>query len=239
MKTTKTTILCMATFCTMALAAQNNSPAFYTVGKPFQTSVANMLGGDTLHEERETTAGLGTTDSLVTSKGDFSSFSIEQLEKLIAKYENFLALRPGKKGSKPNKKVPIHSYYEGKSHELTLENLMSVMDEVGISNQLFVLAQAVLETGNFGSNVCRNYHRLFGLYDSRNKCYYKFARWEDSVIGYQKFIQYRYKGGNYLAFLRRIGYAEDPGYTSKVAQIAKRLYKQLFNSNRSLGFMPE
>ena len=229
MKTTKTTILCMATFCTMALAAQNNSPAFYTVGKPFQTSVSKMLGGDSLHEERETMAGIGTTDSLVTSKGDFSSFSIEQLEKLIAKYENLLALRPGKNGSKSSKNVPVHSYYEGKSHELTLENLMSVMDEVGISNQLFVLAQAVLETGNFGSNVCRSYHNLFGLYDSRNKCYYKFARWEDSVIGYQKFIQYRYKGGNYLAFLRRIGYAEDPRYTSKVAQIAKRLYKQLFN----------
>ena len=217
----------MATFCTMALAAQNTSNAFYTLGEKSSQSI--MLGGDSLYEERETTASIWTPDSLVTSKGDFSSFSIEQLEKLIAKYENFLALRPGKNSSKPSKNTSVHSYYEGKSHELTLENLISVMNEVGISNQLFVLAQAVLETGNFGSNVCRNYHNLFGLYDSRNKCYYKFARWEDSVIGYQKFIQYRYKGGNYLSFLRRIGYAEDPRYTSKVAQIAKRLYKQLFN----------
>ena len=230
MKTTKTTILCMATFCTMALAAQNTNNAFYTLGgKPSHPSVGIMLGGDSLYEERVTTASIEIPDSLVTNKGDFSSFSIEQLEKLIAKYENILALKPGKNSSKPSKKVPVHSYYEGKSHELTLENLMSVMDEVGISNQLFVLAQAVLETGNFGSNVCRNYHNLFGLYDSRNKCYYKFARWEDSVIGYQRFIQYRYKGGNYLSFLRRIGYAEDPRYTSKVAQIAKRLYRQLFN----------
>lgn len=230
MKTTKTIILCVASCCAMALAAQNTNNAFYTLGgKPSHPSVGIMLGGDSLYEERETTASIGTPDSLVTSRGDFCSFSIEQLEKLIAKYENFLALRLGKNGSKPSKNVPVHSYYSGKSHELTLENLISVMDEVGISNQLFVLAQAVLETGNFGSNVCRNYHNLFGLYDSRNKCYYKFARWEDSVIGYQKFIQYRYKGGNYLSFLRRIGYAEDPRYTSKVAQIAKRLYKQLFN----------
>ena len=230
MKTTKTTILCMAAFCTMALSAQNTNNVFNTLGgKPSQPSVGIMLGGDSLHEERVTTASIGTPASLVTSKRDFGGFSIEQLEKLIAKYENYLALKPSKKGSKLSKNVPIHCYYEGNSHELTLENLMSVMDEVGISNQLFVLAQAVLETGNFGSNVCRNYHNLFGLYDSRNKCYYKFARWEDSVIGYKKFIQYRYKGGNYLAFLRRIGYAEDPCYTSKVAQIAKRLYKQLFN----------
>ena len=229
MKKKKTTILCLASLCAMTLAAQNTSPTFYTVGKACHTSVNIMHCGETLHEERETTAGTETPDSLVTNKGDFSYFSIEQLKKLIAKYENFLALRPGKISSKPNKNVPVHSYYEGKSHELTLENIMSVMDEVGISNKLFVLAQAVLETGNFGSNVCRNYHNLFGLYDSRNKCYYKFTRWEDSVIGYQKYIQYRYKGGNYLAFLRRIGYAEDPSYTSKVAQIAKRLYKELFN----------
>ena len=230
MKTTKTTILCMAAFCTMALSAQNTNNVFNTLGgKPSQPSVGIMLGGDSLHEERVTTASIGTPASLVTSKRDFGGFSIEQLEKLIAKYENYLALKPSKKGSKLSKNVPIHCYYEGNSHELTLENLMSVMDEVGISNQLFVLAQAVLETGNFGSNVCRNYHNLFGLYDSRNKCYYKFARWEDSVIGYQRFIQYRYKGGNYLSFLRRIGYAEDPRYTSKVAQIAQKLYKQLFN----------
>ncbi len=229
MKKKKTTILCLASLCAMKLAAQNTSPTFYTVGKPFHTSDHIMHCGDSLHEGKITTTSIGATDSLVTNKGDFGSFSIEQLEKLIAKYENFLALKPGKSGSKQSKEVPVHSYYEGKSHELTLENLMCVMDEVGISNQLFVLAQAVLETGNFGSNVCRNYHNLFGLYDSRNKCYYKFARWEDSVIGYQKFIQYRYKGGNYLAFLRRIGYAEDPRYTSKVAQIARRLYKQLFN----------
>ena len=229
MKKKKTTILCLASLCAMTLAAQNTSPTFYTVGKAYHTSDNIMHCGDSLHEEKATTASIGTTDSLVTNKGNFSSFSIEQLEKLITKYENCLALKPSKKGSKLSKNVPIHCYYEGNSHELTLENLMSVMDEVGISNQLFVLAQAVLETGNFGSNVCQNYHNLFGLYDSRNKCYYKFARWEDSVIGYQKFIQYRYKGGNYLAFLRRIGYAEDPGYTSKVAQIAKRLYKQLFN----------
>ena len=229
MKKKKTTILCLASLCAMTLAAQNTSPTFYTVGKAFHTSVNIMHCGDSLYEEKATTASIGATDSLETNKKDFCSFSIEQLEKLITMYENYLVLRAGKSGSKPRKNVPVHSYYEGKSHELTLENLMCVMDEVGISNQLFVLAQAVLETGNFGSNVCQNYHNLFGLYDSRNKCYYKFARWEDSVIGYQKFIQYRYKGGNYLSFLRRIGYAEDPRYTSKVAQIARRLYKQLFN----------
>lgn len=40
-------------------------------------------------------------------------------------------------------------------------------------------------------------------------------------------IQYRYKGGNYLHFLKRIGYAEDPRYITKVAQLVKNLYHKL------------
>ena len=48
--------------------------------------------------------------------------------------------------------------------------------------------------------------------------------------GYKKFIQHRYKGGNYLAFLKRIRYAEDPGYIRKVAKIANRLYRDLFKN---------
>ena len=29
-------------------------------------------------------------------------------------------------------------------------------------------------------------------------------------------VQYRYKGGNYLLWLKKIGYAEDPGYIRAV-----------------------
>ena len=42
-----------------------------------------------------------------------------------------------------------------------------------------------------------------------------------------KFIQYRYKGGNYLKFLDKIGYAEDPHYIRKVKKIAKQLHKSV------------
>jgi flagellum-specific peptidoglycan hydrolase FlgJ len=159
----------------------------------------------------------------------YSNLSIEELERLIALYENYLLKKRESSTLTKNNNAQILNYYNGDSHELTLTNLISVIEEVGLNNQLFVLAQAVLETGNFTSPVCKNYHNLFGLYDSKHKDYYRFARWEDSVIGYQRFIQYRYNGGNYLQFLRRIGYAEDPRYTTKVAQIAKQLYKRLFN----------
>lgn len=112
--------------------------------------------------------------------------------------------------------------------ELTFENLVGELGEVGISNKLFVLAQALLETGNFKSNVCKQKHNLFGLYNSKRREYYRFARWEDSVVAYKNMIQYRYKGGNYLHFLKRIGYAEDPRYITKVAQMARNIYKQYF-----------
>lgn len=125
--------------------------------------------------------------------------------------------------AKNKKKGNVLRLYSGESHELTMANLLEVMEEVGISNRIIVLAQSILETGFYTSNVCKNYNNLFGLYDSRRKDYYRFERWEDSVVGYQKFIQYRYKSGNYFAFLKRIGYAEDPQYIKKVAKITKKL----------------
>lgn len=158
-----------------------------------------------------------------------SSYSIEELKFLIEKYEREISLR------KSISRVPsvgnskrIHSYRQWNPRELNLKNLTDVITEVGLSNKLFVLAQAMLETGNFSSRVCKEYNNLFGLYDSKNRDYYRFERWEDSVVGYRKMIQYRYKGGNYLNFLKRIGYSEDPRYITKVAKMAKSIYNRLF-----------
>ena len=119
------------------------------------------------------------------------------------------------------------SYRNWKERELTMLNLLEVIREVGLSNGLIVLAQALLETGNFSSNVCKEYNNLFGLYDSKNREYFRFSRWEDSVVAYQRMIQYRYKGGNYFQFLKRIGYAEDPRYIVKLARMVKSIYKDV------------
>lgn len=174
------------------------------------------------------------TTSVAAQEKDYSQLSIEQLESLIRKYENYFKLRDSiwnassSQRSSTNCKGKVHSYQAWPPRELTIENLKEVVGEVGLSNSLFVLAQAVLETGNFNSKVCREYNNLFGLYDSKHKEYYRFASWEDSVVGYGRMIQHRYKGGNYLHFLRRIGYAEDPHYIAKVAKTAKMLYHKLF-----------
>ena len=201
----------------MPMAAQSKSSSFNTIDE-----------GGTYNYTLEIPELADSAMLTEPEADDFSMLTAEQLESFISRYERLLQNSKTGNRSKEKDSGRILSYYEGDDHELTMENLISVVGEVGLSNQLFVLAQAILETGHFTSHVCKEYHNLFGLYDSRHHDYYRFARWEDSVVGYQKFIQYRYKGGNYLSFLNRIGYAEGPNYTKKVAQIAKQLYHKLF-----------
>lgn len=208
--------------------AQNSSNRFYTVGetKSKVVSSANKeFASPNELQEKSDTAEMPTQTEIGKT-----ITSIESLKNLIGEYERYVLLKDSLRLSKAtgNKGV-VHSYYKWEPRELTLNNLADVLTEVGLSNKLFVLAQALLETGYFSSRVCKEYNNLFGLYDSKNRDYYRFARWEDSVIGYRRMIQYRYKGGNYLHFLKRIGYAEDPRYITKVAKMAKSLYSNMFS----------
>ena len=116
--------------------------------------------------------------------------------------------------------VGDYTYSEGS--DLTIENLIATMEHYGIHHQSVVLAQVLLETGYLSSSVCRNKHNLFGL-TRRDGQYYEFATWQESVKGYRDMIQYRYKGGDYYEFLRRIPYAEDPNYIYKVKKIEGQL----------------
>ena len=107
--------------------------------------------------------------------------------------------------------------------ELNIQNLVMEMDRCGITNQRYVVAQALLETGYFTSRVCLECNNLFGLRRPSDGSYYEFDRWEESVKAYKDYVQFKYKGGDYLLFLKRISYAEDPDYIVKVHQIAKTL----------------
>ena len=225
METSKTYLLGVVLLCSTSIFGQGSNEPFHTIREHGDHRVINEQ--EEISDSCINDAPI-IVDSVQVLDMNFSNLSVEQLENLIILYENYLHNKRERNTLIKENNQQILKYYNGESHDLTLTNLVDVIDEVGLNNQLFVLAQAVLETGHFTSSVCKNYHNLFGLYDSKHKDYYRFARWEDSVIGYQKFIQYRYKGGNYLQFLRRIGYAEDPRYTTKVAQIATQLYKRLF-----------
>jgi len=106
---------------------------------------------------------------------------------------------------------------------LTIENLYKTLDKYEVKFKKIVLAQALLETGNFTSPLCLQSHNLFGLRHPSDGSYYVFNTWEESVKAYKDDVQYKYVGGDYYAFLNRIGYAQDPNYTSKVMRIASGL----------------
>ena len=95
-------------------------------------------------------------------------------------------------------------------------NLRQALQYYNIKHPEIVYAQAVLETGYFKSVNCKEKNNLFGLYNSNTKDFYKFKRWDKSVLGYKKLLQYKYKGGDYYNFLDSIGYAEDPKYIEKL-----------------------
>lgn len=107
--------------------------------------------------------------------------------------------------------------------ELTIPNLYAEIKRNGILYPKVVLAQAILETGWFRSSLCRERHNLFGLTNPHTGKYYEFVHWTESVRAYFTKVQYKYKGGNYLLWLRDIGYAEDPGYVRAVIRVLRKL----------------
>ena len=106
---------------------------------------------------------------------------------------------------------------------LTIDNLYKVLDEYNVKFKKIVVAQALLETGNFSSDLCRLHHNIFGLRHPSDGSYYEFSNWKDCVKAYRNDVQYKYMDGDYYVFLKHIGYAEDRHYTSKVKVIADRL----------------
>lgn len=121
---------------------------------------------------------------------------------------------------------PVDSLYgraEQVGRELNLENLLAVLEQYGVKHKEIVAAQAILETGHFTSLNCTQNHNLFGLRRPSDGSYFTFDCWEESVRAYRDDVQYKYGGGDYYAFLNRIGYAEDRRYTDKVRRIHKRM----------------
>ena len=113
--------------------------------------------------------------------------------------------------------IKIKPLLSNRTLPLNEKNLKKVLKDNKIKHPSIVFAQAKLETGNFTSKVCKSKGNLFGLRKGNQyRCY---EHWTESVKAYKKLIQSRYTGGDYLAFLNRIGYAEDPSYIDKLQTI--------------------
>lgn len=125
------------------------------------------------------------------------------------------------------RKTPTDEVKSTQLPELTIHNLYHEILQNGILYPKIVLAQAILETGWFTSPLCRYRHNLFGLTNPRTGKYYEFVHWTESVRAYYTKVQYKYKGGNYLLWLHKIGYAEDPRYVREVMKVYYRLFGKL------------
>lgn len=154
----------------------------------------------------------------------------DSLPPLVAvKEKQLLTDQKSDKRTSQNKAIPINgkqAFSKSKqSHlpELTIPNLYQEIIRNGIQHPRIVLAQAILETGWFRSPLCRNRHNLFGLTNPKTGKYYEFNHWTESVRAYYTKVQYKYKGGNYLLWLRDIGYAEDPRYVREVIKVLKTI----------------
>lgn len=148
------------------------------------------------------------TETEVPTKKKGKEMPANALKSNVSKYPDTVVLRPRNQEELP---------------ELTIPNLYEEIRRHGIQYPKIVLAQAILETGWFRSHVCRTKNNLFGLTNPRTGKYFEFSHWTESVRAYYTKVQYRYKGGNYLLWLRKIGYAEDEGYIRAVIKILRIL----------------
>ena len=114
----------------------------------------------------------------------------------------------------PEIRIDTLEYKQHFHSKLPQDGLMEALIYYDIKYPHIVYAQALIETGNFKSSLCRKHHNLFGI--KRGRSYAHYATWQQSVADYKKRISSRYKGGDYYAFLRKIGYAEDGKYISKL-----------------------
>jgi flagellum-specific peptidoglycan hydrolase FlgJ len=108
------------------------------------------------------------------------------------------------------------------------------MKEVNIKFPHIVLAQSMIETGSFSSEIFKHNHNLFGMKEpssratvakgtKRGHAYYD--HWTQSVVDYALF-QSRYMSHlkSESAYLEYLGkhYAEDPNYVTKVKKLIER-----------------
>jgi len=174
----------------------------------------------TITKESELIPGSGSKAMKNTEKeNDTISNNVQSVRNDTLHIKAPIEKKEKRKGQKSDKKTSPKSMLP----ELTIPNLYKEIIRNGIRHPKIVLAQAILETGWFTSPVCRNRHNLFGLTDPRTGKYFVFGHWTESVRAYYTKVQYKYKGGNYLLWLRDIGYAENPNYIREVIGVLRMI----------------
>lgn len=188
-----------------------------TIGLPLTASAQfyTVTQGNEMFLQKENEEAVN-----VENKEDTVGGLTETLSQNTVLFETIDEAKKSEKTPKSNEKVYLE---KDDLPELTIPNLYEEIRRAGILYPKIVLAQAILETGWFRSSVCREKHNLFGLTNPRTGKYYEFSHWTESVRVYYTKVQYRYRGGNYLLWLKRIGYAEDKNYVRSLIKVLRQL----------------
>lgn len=134
----------------------------------------------------------------------------------------------------------VHANTEEEYEEvivLSKENLVKLMNDLGIQHVDIVLAQAILESGTFTSRIFKTKNNMFGMKVPKKRetlavnkrgytGYATYASWIDCVKDYKLYQDFITKNkvisrSEYLAILSR-GYSESEGYVNKLIKIANQ-----------------
>lgn len=103
----------------------------------------------------------------------------------------------------------------------TKESVYQELINHEIPEAKIVLAQAIVETGNFTSKLTKTHHNIFGI--RTRKGYKKYINYIECIRDYKKLFSDKYRGGDYYRYLQRIGYAEAPNYIEVLKGVVKTL----------------
>ncbi len=104
-----------------------------------------------------------------------------------------------------------------------LDNIKVLLDSLGVEEGVYVLAQAVYESGWFECKSCSwRYNNMFGFKGQDGK-YIRFKTWEDCIVYYAKWQKARYPkykakypNGDYLGFLKWSNFAVSEDYRKQI-----------------------
>ncbi len=113
----------------------------------------------------------------------------------------------------------------------SIESLSKMLVDLNVRFPHIVMAQAIIESGHFESNIFRSNHNLFGMKQARARCttakgtelgHAYYSNWKESVYDYA-FFQSRYLNNlrteeTYLRYLDQ-NYAEAPRYDKAILKI--------------------
>jgi flagellum-specific peptidoglycan hydrolase FlgJ len=106
------------------------------------------------------------------------------------------------------------------------ENMIKLIIDLNIAHPDIVIAQAIIESGNFKSNIFKENNNLFGMKMPEyrkttaigiNRGHAVYSSWRESVIDYALWQGKRARYSTKNQYLRRLkSYAADPNYITKI-----------------------